>query len=600
MINQAINQNWAFYYGSGLNFDPANSRPTFFNSNSNLNTWPAEGCASISDTNGNLLFYTNGMRLWDGNHVELTTPATRLKGHPSSTQSSIIVPDPANDKAYYIFTVDGASHPYDPIPINHFNGVKLEQDANGNWLPHTPLSNYFNGAAPNTINFSPVEKLTAVPHANCKDYWVITMVQEIPNGGTFNSAANKDIGLGQGYFRIFLVTQNGVTHHKDIPTGRLAGEGGYLKASQDSTLLATADNGNSYPWGGVSGLHSNVTVYQFNNATGDVDINNIILVSFESKFFNRTVNKAYGLEFSPDGQYLYYASTYVNNPRNTLKSDIIQLTIDFNSPTPQLRNLGTLQSVSTRQTVGLAVAALQLGIDGVIYLARPGQKFLSAIENPNDTNPILTNQYVVLDGTLCGCGLPNLITSTCTPTEGEGDCGCGCAGCNEDAETLNEELVDRAKEKFNIIKANPDSNDPFSTDCTLQAINSQVNLEPYFYLHWGDGKNDQIEEHDTEVFYITICNPFSDIQYNGLQITKITLVPHLHSLDKIHIVPDRFVHFDCLTPCVCQTREFAMITRANDTAGNYKLEVEYCYESIEIKSVSSSGKVEFPIEITED
>ncbi|HRI60039.1 MAG TPA: hypothetical protein PK228_09960, partial [Saprospiraceae bacterium] len=118
--------------------------------------------------------------------------------------------------------------------------------------------------------------------------------------------------------------------------------------------------------------------------------------------------------------------------------------------------------------------------------------------------------------------------------------------------------------------------------------------------HWGDGSNDQIEEHDTEVFYITVCNSFNDIQYNGLRITKITLIPDIHPINKIQIVPDRFINLDCLEPCSCQTREFAMITRADDTAGAYTMEVEYCYESITIASGGNGGKVEFELEITED
>lgn len=45
-----------------------------------------------------------------------------------------------------------------------------------------------------------------------------------------------------------------------------------------------------------------------------------------------------------------------------------------------------------------------------------------------------------------------------------------------------------------------------------------------------------------------------------------------------------------------------MITRANDTAGNYTLEVEYCYEGIELvaNGIKKSGKVSFPVVITED
>jgi hypothetical protein len=90
------------------------------------------------------------------------------------------------------------------------------------------------------------------------------------------------------------------------------------------------------------------------------------------------------------------------------------------------------------------------------------------------------------------------------------------------------------------------------------------------------------------------------LQYNGLRITKVTLIPNIHPLSSIQIVPDRFVVFDCLEPCTCQTREFAIITRATNTAGNYKLQVDYCFESISVANSSIQGDVAFDVVITED
>ena len=77
-------------------------------------------------------------------------------------------------------------------------------------------------------------------------------------------------------------------------------------------------------------------------------------------------------------------------------------------------------------------------------------------------------------------------------------------------------------------------------------------------------------------------------------------MPDIHPIEKIQIVPDRFVVFDCLEACTCQTREFALITRANDTAGNYTMDVEYCYEGISLSAGGGSGTVRFDVKITED
>ena len=154
--------------------------------------------------------------------------------------------------------------------------------------------------------------------------------------------------------------------------------------------------------------------------------------------------------------------------------------------------------------------------------------------------------------------------------------------------------------KYTLVKSDDNCADPFMESCSLNAITEKINFEPCFSFHWGDGANDQIEEHDTEVFYLTVCNPFKDIKYNGLRITKVSLTPDTHPLEKIQIVPDRFINIDCLEPCSCQTREFAMINRANDTAGSYTLNVAYCFENITLEAVTTNGKATFPLEITED
>src|ERR1700749_2004782 len=52
-----------------------------------------EGCSSISDSSGSLLFYTNGVKIWDRTQ-QVMPNGDSLIGNISSTQSSIIVPKP--------------------------------------------------------------------------------------------------------------------------------------------------------------------------------------------------------------------------------------------------------------------------------------------------------------------------------------------------------------------------------------------------------------------------------------------------------------------------------------------------------------------------
>ena len=78
--------NWYFGNKAGLNFSTCT--PTIL-TDGQVNT--DEGVATISDANGNLLFYTDGVTVWNKQHLIMVN-GTGLAGHPSSTQSAVIVP----------------------------------------------------------------------------------------------------------------------------------------------------------------------------------------------------------------------------------------------------------------------------------------------------------------------------------------------------------------------------------------------------------------------------------------------------------------------------------------------------------------------------
>ena len=86
MYGQQEAANWYFGVGAGLSFTSGEAVPL---TNGVLNT--IEGSASISDRNGNLLFYTDGSTVYNRNH-QVMLNGSDLKGNVSSTQSAIIVP----------------------------------------------------------------------------------------------------------------------------------------------------------------------------------------------------------------------------------------------------------------------------------------------------------------------------------------------------------------------------------------------------------------------------------------------------------------------------------------------------------------------------
>lgn len=557
-----VNQNWVFGVGAELDFS---SVPPIARNNGRLID-TNEGCSSISDANGNLLFYTDGLKVWDNtNQVRVTG----LRGNKSSTQSSIIVPVPAMSDEYYILTADGASG-----TDHHIAATQININT---WNAQSIL---LQGAF-DVTSTSPTEKITAIQKDNCSDFWLLTVVQE-------KTAITG--GVGRGILRIFEITSSGIQHYSDTSLDETVRDLGYLKASSDSKKIAFAN------W-----VAHTIILLDFDVVTGSINLITKQVISITTvpiSLTNPQPNSqhsrcVYGIEFSPDNQFLYFTvisnASYVTG--NKGRGYVYQLEI----ATSSLLLIDTYENNGTYYALG----ALQRGQDDKIYIAQSATRFLGVIENPNGTTraniDLKWDEIELPQGLECRMGLPNLLPNPC---EDDHDCGCGCAGCNENAETLNQELIDRAKKKHNHLSDG--SIPPFKANCTISAVKKSVNLEPDFHFHWGDSAQDQIEEHDTEVFYLTVCNNYNDIQFNGLQVTKLTLVPDVADLDKIHIVPDRFVHFDCLTACSCQTREFALITRGTDIAGNYELMIEYCFDNISISTGQNSGEVTFPVEIVKD
>lgn len=351
-----INNNWVFGQGCGINF--SNSTPTPL---SGFSINQAEGCSSISDINGNLLFYTDGRSIWDSNNNNLNIV---LEGSLSSTQSVVIVPDPKNINEYYILTT-GGEH---TGPNNYINGGRLNVIS---WK-FTPLSSIT--TIPSISGFSPTEKLIAIQHRNCNDFWIITALQ-VSNGNNWN---------GPGIFRLFLIDCSGFSFIRDIQMNSDVADVGYMKASPNAEKLAV-----------MNSTYNNRTllIYNFDNSTGSIN---------NTSFLNLTVNRpqCYGLEFSPNSQILYYCQA----------ANIFQL--DLNNPTISPPSANSQRIYAFDGMIG----ALQLANDGNIYIARSQKTTLGAITNPNviGLGCDLVPSFIQLNGnSLCKYGLPNLIPNFC-------------------------------------------------------------------------------------------------------------------------------------------------------------------------------------------
>ncbi len=345
--------NWYFGEYAGITFNTPDLNPITL-----LNSVMAtdEGCATISDGNGRLLFYTDGITVWDRNNT-IMPGGTGLLGSKSSTQSAVIVKKPGNDKIYYIITTDSAEGN---------NGCRysvVDMELN---------SGFGQVISKNNILFTAsTEKLVAIRHANRRDWWILTHEWE------------SDV------FRAFLIDENGINTFAvfsiigTIHTGSNKNKTGYMKASRNGTKLALV-----LPDDGI------VELFDFNNEQGKV-LNPVTLKSLVLK-------DVYGLEFSPDGKLLYVSRQ--ESPSVILQYDLSAWTASA---------ILITQMMITNESGYGAYQALQLGPDNRIYVARYNKSFLGRINEPGkrgaDCNYV--DSAIYLKGKLCKKGLPNIYSN---------------------------------------------------------------------------------------------------------------------------------------------------------------------------------------------
>jgi gliding motility-associated-like protein len=416
LFAQGEANNWYFGSEAGISF---NTTPPSVLFDGELNTF--EGCSSISSSNGNLLFYTDGRSIWNANHQLMPNAdylgGSGLNGDPSSTSSGLIVPHPTLDDVFYVFTVDEPHHdnayaypnqgPANPDGSQRFDysdtgeTIPLGDDGFNNGFNYSvvnmSLDNGLGDVVPNQKNIELItydpnnpedvkykcsEKITAVRGEDCNTVWVITHFKDT--------------------FYAFEIDENGVQEDPvESQVGPLISTDdyrraaiGYLKASPDGEKLLVANQTTDYdPVTQIDQANGNVYLFDFNATTGEVT-NPISLVDNVG---------SYGVEFSASGTKAY--ATVVNN--NTLQ--LYQWNLEATDIPGSLYQFGGVS--------GSASGAIQLAPNGKIYRSMLGESFLAVINNPelsgeaaNYTENI--NQGALsLGGRVANFGLPPFIQS---------------------------------------------------------------------------------------------------------------------------------------------------------------------------------------------
>lgn len=365
-FSQLEASHWYFGHLAGLDF---NYNPVMA-VRGQLDT--EEGCSSISDRNGNLLMYTDGITIYDHNHVIMPN-GRNLSGHPSSSQSGLIVPRPLHPNLYYVFSISDANSDrelrYSLVDMNLRNGAGDVVSMEKNIL----------------LIENAAEKVSAVANLSQNFVWVVTFAPAPRTNSlnipvrTYNSPSNTIYAIKVDQSGIVSQVVQTRTNISISPSNTH----GYLKLSPRGDKLVLA---NYYD--------ESLYLLDFDINTGHTS--NQVTMPIPSGFM------PYGAEFSPSGDILYVKGT------NNSSSQAYILQYDLTT-TPYHYNIIASQTGYR--------GALQLAIDGKIYVAESesystGRPFLSTINNPDVLGAGCNFQYHSVNtanNSLSRQGLPQFI-----------------------------------------------------------------------------------------------------------------------------------------------------------------------------------------------
>lgn len=348
---KAQNEARFWYFGTKAGLDFSTAPPTVLTTGS-VST--GEGSAVMSDSNGSLLFYTDGVTVYNQNHAVMAN-GTGLMGDFSTTQSAIIVRQPLSPNLYYLFTLDDSgSQGYNGLYYSIVD-MSLAAGMGSVTVKNSPLQS------------SSTEKMAAVKHCNGTDVWVITH------------------DLTTNTFRTYLLTSSGINGFTLSNAGNVVETIGQMKVSPNGRKLAVAG----------FGLTGGFVLYDFDPATGAVS--NPLPLS--SSYY------AYGCEFSPDGTRLY-GTDHVTN-------EVYQWDLCAGSNAAIVASQYTI----TAPAGNPYMSGMQLGPDKKIYIAIKYQQGLSVIANPNALGAACNYQHMSqsIAPKANGMGLPAFVSSQFKP-----------------------------------------------------------------------------------------------------------------------------------------------------------------------------------------
>jgi gliding motility-associated-like protein len=339
---QLQNNNWIFGYGARVNFSgpiPVGSSNAAINSN--------ESTASVSDpSSGQLLFYTDGRKVWNANNQVMPNGANLLGGfYNSCTQGALIVPFPEDNQRYYLFTLEELEAlSSSPVVDNGLRYSVVDMTLNGGLgdvqvaTMNTPLATDL------------TEKLIVIRSTEIQGFWVLAHKKN----------ANE--------FLAWKIDACGVTAQPvvstvgsifaSVPIGATEAWAGAMDASPDGNRI-----GMPIDWS------DRIEFFDFNKTTGVVS--NLLTVNVTDDSSPGFLRK-YGACFSPDGSKFYYTNF----------NSVYQLNLSTYT-SAAIASSNTLIYSPILEPNGYPCSQIEQAPNNKLYVAIGNAERLDEISNPN-------------------------------------------------------------------------------------------------------------------------------------------------------------------------------------------------------------------------
>ena len=362
-VGQKYGNVWEFGEHAGINFNSCH--PVAI---TNGNNPGFEGCGSISDTSGQLLFYTNSDTVW--NKLNQFMPNGNLVASYGTLSQVIIFRKPLSNSLYYIVTTK----------IQAMGTLSLQYH-----IVDMSLNSGLGGIASknNVITTTNItEQVSATMNSNGTDIWL--MVHEYATNHFMTY-----IVTSAGISLVPIISAVGPVHIACTSNINARGE---IKFSPDASKIAFNANG-------VGGNNpSNIlTLFDFDNSSGIV-----------SNPLNLPFSRGdWGLSFSPDNSKLYGTTWKAFNFGLNDYNYLYQFDLSSGVPATIINSKQILDSILPPISYG----DLKLGPDGKIYVARYYSYYLGVINFPDLAGSACNydSNGVYLGGKRCRYGLNNYI-----------------------------------------------------------------------------------------------------------------------------------------------------------------------------------------------